>query len=105
MIAAVCKKKTADRISAALAGTVLALFVVLCTFFLSCEADHKCSDAECQICSCIMQCENCLKSLGSCGQLLLCYVFFLVILWKENVFLFSDQIQNSLISQKVRLNN
>ena len=105
MIAGVCKKKTADRVSAVLAGIVLALFVVLCTFFLACEADHKCSDSECQICSCIMQCENCLKSLESCERLILCSVFFLMILWKEDVFLFSEQILNSLISQKVRLNN
>lgn len=85
---------------------IAVLFVMLFScFYLSCQADHQCADTDCPVCAMIGQCINNLKQIGEAVVLSVCLsafcVAFLLIKGAYNF----DVSDNSLLSQKVRMNN
>ncbi len=90
------------------AACILILYIsisVFCFSFIIKEADHNCSGAGCEVCSMIAQAENTLRTLGT-GLLLCSFVFLSVCNIFENEKLCSKcLLVQTLVSQKIRLNN
>ena len=84
---------------------LLLTLMLFSAFYIIAEAGHDCEDEDCPICSCIRECERIIHQACS-GITLKTTVFlpavfiFIAVLLKTSICL-----QESLVSQKVRLNS
>ncbi|MCR5468116.1 MAG: hypothetical protein K6F37_04070 [Lachnospiraceae bacterium] len=95
-------KKT--RIISGIMVFVMLIFLLFASFFVAIEAHHDCVGEDCPICTCIEQCESIMQSAhdGLHAQVsVLPVVIFTLLFFLSGCALTAD----SLVSQKVRLNN
>ncbi|MBR2834857.1 MAG: hypothetical protein IKE43_03970 [Coriobacteriales bacterium] len=95
----------ANRITSTIMGLMLVALVLFSSFYLVAEANHDCSGEDCPICECIQQCIQTLQQIGEGAVSLTAAVipaFACLILVFLPVTLLP---QNTLVSNKVRLNN
>ena len=98
------KESDIRRIAAGIIGLMMLVIVLFSAFYIAAEANHDCTGEDCLICSCIQQCENTLRGIGggTSGQSSAIIPFLFVSL----AALFTiAAAPNTLISQKIRLNN
>ena len=94
----------AIKVSAGIIAAMLLVVLLFSAFFIVAETHHDCAGEDCLICSCIQQCENTLRGIsgGTSGQSSAIIPFLFVSL----AALFTiAAAPNTLISQKIRLNN
>lgn len=96
------KKRQMIAIMLCLAIVVVALFSMI---YIAHEANHECTGTDCPICTCIQQCENNLKQLGT-GLAALQTAVAALVLCVLSIFLFEKLIPvHTLVSRKVRLDD
>lgn len=98
-------KKNKKRIAAGIIGFLLLFAVQFFAFYLAAEANHNCSGDDCPICTCMQQCEHFLQQTGagadgSVSVILPVFGIFLCV-----VFVSADIVQETPVSQKVRMNH
>ena len=93
------------RITTVLIVSVLLCMLLFSSFYIVKERCHDCAGEDCPICMVIEQCENSLKTLTN-GHILEVVVGF-VLSFTMILSFYQESIscQNTLINQKVRLNN
>ncbi len=97
---AALKKAAAGLLSA------LLLFVLLFSaFYIAEEHDHDCSGEDCPVCACILQCENTLHQMGSGVAVRTAVVTAIILILSVFVFSLPVSVQETLVSQKIRLND
>lgn len=96
--------KSGKTINGLFAAMILVV-VLFSSFYIAYEADHNCTGKDCSVCTCIQKCENTLRQIGNgiaagisavIPVLRILFTAFLI------TFIFS---QETLVSQKIRLNN
>ncbi len=93
------------KIPAFIMGLFLSFVVLFSAFYIAAEAEHECSGEDCPICVCIHQCEQTLHRI-SCGIQESVVAFVPVILLLLAVFtVMYAAVQETLVSEKVRLND
>lgn len=86
--------------------TVVTVIVLLFSaFYLVEHAEHDCTGSECPICMVMAQCSNNLKAIGTALILASASLFLFTLTNKELHYDKIISLSNSLISQKVRMNN
>ena len=98
------QNKKAKRITAWVVMVATVLVILFSTYYLVEHSYHNCTGNECPICMVMEQCSNNLKTMSTDFVFACTSLFILTSLLKEvhyelNIF------NNSLISQKVRMNN
>lgn len=90
----------------ALVAMLATVFVLLfSTSYLIEHAEHNCTGSDCPICAIMEQCGNNLKTIIT-AIILACIAIILFSVLQETVhYQFHSVSSNSLISQKVRMNN
>lgn len=86
-------------------GVLMLSVTLLSVIYIAREADHNCVDSNCPICESIQQCEHNLKQVGSgvigqCVQIVIAAFFVRVL-----ITIVQPILCNSLVAQKIRLNN
>ncbi len=94
----------AVRIAAGALGLLLLALLLFSSFYPAAEADHDCTGEDCAVCVCIRLCENALVRFGS-GVLLLAAAAPVLLFLAAAVHVSAVFPQETLISEKVRLNN
>ena len=102
--------KVKNRSTAGILAAIMLFAVLLSAFYIASNADHyrvhhDCGDHDCPVCICIQQCESMLRGLDNgisdtavlCIPLLLLYISI-----SSHAHSFAE---NTLVSDKVRLNN
>lgn len=93
------------RIAAGIIGMMMLVIVMFSAFFIAAEKGHHCCGEDCPVCVTIQLCENMLRTLGD-GTIrqfsALVPVLFLLLVAAIYV---SEVSEDTLVSQKVRLNN
>ena len=91
--------------AAALLCLLLLAIMLFSAFYIIAESGHDCEDEDCPICACIRQCERTIHQ-ACAGTAVKTTVFFPVVFMILAVFFkTSICLQESLVSQKVRLNS
>lgn len=87
-------------------AVIATLVVVLFSTGYLCEnMEHDCMGEHCDVCATVLQCSNNLKTIST-TIIAMGVVVVLFEISKESVMMCADAVScNSLISQKVRLNN
>ena len=81
------------------------VFVMLASMlFISGHAHHDCTGEDCPICEVLMMCETNLKMTGVVALVCICH-FFSVRIIKSEFLVSRTYVFDSLISQKVRMND
>lgn len=93
------------KIASLLLITILFLVVMLSTFFIANEIHHHCDGDECPICILIEQCENTLKQIKYGFVNYYKFALFLLIISIVHISHIFYLIEDSLVSQKIRMNN
>lgn len=93
------------RITAWVALFVTVFVLLFSTFYIVEHADHICSGDDCPVCAVIEQCGDTLKTLGT-AVIIVCATSVLFFILQGKVYFEIHFFPcNSLISQKVRMNN
>ena len=79
--------------------------VMFSAFFISAEANHHCYGEDCPICVTIQLCENMLRTLGDGTVRQLSALIPLIFVLLVAAITVSELSKDTLVSQKVRLNN
>ncbi len=92
------------KISGIMAVAILTA-MLLSAFFITAHADHDCSGEDCPICACIQQCASLLRSFyggmpGGVALYIPLLMALIVVSLSEAPF-----VDDTLVSNKVRLNN
>ncbi len=94
-----------NRIAAGILGILMLFTVLFSAFYLAAEVAHDCTGEDCPICACIAQCEKAIRQIGN-GAALWTIAFLPVVSMLVLAFLFVYEFsQETLVSEKVRLNN
>ena len=103
------RKKTANEYrytAAGILGVMMLVIVLLSSSYISLEAGHNCNGEQCPICACVRICENILKQAGNgITAAVVIFAFLRILLCVSAFVLFSTLVKNTLISEKVRMNN
>ena len=94
------------KIAAGIIASMVLLYIVLSTFFISLEANHKCEDEEnCPICVCMQICQNTLHQISDIATVA-CIAFVPALLVLGVSFFVSENlIKETPVTNKIRLNN
>lgn len=93
------------RIVALFLAMIIAASMLFSFIYLAEHTNHECKGAECPICETIVQCQNNLKTIGTAVVVISAIIVFVTECTNTKL-LYRDSISyNSLITQKVRLNN
>ncbi len=99
------QNSTAKRVSAAVIAAALLLVFFLAGAFIALESDHECEGENCPVCECLEQCGITLRQLGMSlakpGVSLFTF-FFLITGTLRYIIVVCRQ---TLVSNKVRLND
>ena len=85
--------------------TIIFFVVLLSTFYIAFEYEHDCTENECPICCLMEQCESTLKQIKDgivIGFRINIPIFFIAI---QFIYLTTNIITNTLVSNKIRLND
>lgn len=93
------------RITAGIMGLMMLVLIAFSAFYIAAEADHDCSGEDCLICACIHQCENTLRGIGNGTAVKSAVVVAIVFILLAAAFVIPPELQDTLVSKKVRLNN
>ncbi len=95
-----------SKVLAALLSVSLTFILVFSFLYIIKEANHDCTGDGCEICFFINQCENNIK-VRSGGISKPCSIIHIILVISSFCFFLSetDILWNTLITQKVRLNN
>ena len=99
-------KNSKKKIAAGIIATMMLLYIVFSTFFISLEANHKCDNEEnCPICVCMQICQNTLHQISDFTAVAV--VSFVPVLLCFGVsFVISDNlVKETPVSYKIRLND
>ena len=93
------------RITAGVMGLMMLVLVLFSAFYIIAESGHDCEDEGCPICACIRQCERTIHQ--ACAGTAVKTTVFLPVVFMILAVFFKTSIclQESLVSQKVRLNS
>ena len=86
----------------AMIATVLVM--LFSCIFISNHVNHECTGHDCPVCAVVSQCENNLKTIGAVIAVCIGLFLFVQVAKAENI-LDLAFVADSLISQKVRMNN
>lgn len=94
------------KIAAGIIAMMVLLYIILSTFFISLEANHKCDDEEnCPICVCMQICQNTLHQFSDFAASVV-YSFVPVLLSIGVLFIISlNLVKETPVTNKIRLNN
>lgn len=81
------------------------LVVLFSAAFIAKYATHECDDNECPICEMMVECETTLKTLGIAAILMVVAWLIIPRIKQVCIEITRTMSSNSLISQKVRMNN
>lgn len=95
---------TSKRITAWIALAAVVLVMLFSVIYVSQHADHECTGAECPVCAVLEQCGNNIKNIGAIVVAIIAAFFLCVSIQKSVQYVISTYSDDSLISQKVRLN-
>ena len=99
---AVIKSK---RIISGIIGGMMLFIMLFSSFYIASEAVHDCCGEDCPVCTCIQLCKNTLQqisfSVSGCGPVVFMTGLILIIAVLHEVFC----LHESLISQKIRMND
>lgn len=99
------KNRRFNRMIALVVMVATVLVILFSTVFLVKHAHHHCCGEDCPVCAVMLQCSNNLRSIGTAIFFVAIGVYLFTSLLKK-VYLGEDiNLGNSLISQKVRMNN
>lgn len=93
------------RIMAGIIGIMMLFVVMLSAFYIALESGHHCEDEDCPICICIQQCENTLHQLGGVAIIQIAIIIPVVLNLVLAIRYYARLKQDTLVSQKIRLNN
>ena len=93
------------RITAGIMGSMMLVIVLFSSFYIAAEADHDCIGEDCLICACIQQCEDTLRGMANGTSSRPAFVAPVMLLFLAAAFVISSVSSNTLVSQKVRLDN
>ncbi len=98
-------KNNTTRMTAVLLCMLMLIMMLLSSFYLSIEAGHHCEEDDCPICATMQECENVLHQIGGglITQIAIAMPFLMVFF--AALLVVCELPQETLISQKVRLNN
>ena len=96
---------TANKIAAGIMGIMMLVIVLLSSFYSAAEADPDCTGEDCPICACIQQCENTLRGIGDGSATQSSAVIPVLLILFISALFVAEFSQETLVSQKVRLNN
>ena len=91
-----------------LAGAVMIAVVFVLLFsvmFLSGHVHHHCEDEDCPICMVMAQCSDNIKTLSAAIAFICCGLLLIAPILNIRAVSGSDSVTNSLVFQKVRMNN
>lgn len=90
---------------AGIMGILMLFFILFSSVYMIAEADHECTGDHCPVCVCIEQCENMLYQIGT-GVITVIEVIIPVLYTAFYAVLISHVFTGeTLISEKVRMNN
>lgn len=99
-----------NRSAAGLLSAIMFFAVLLSAFYIASNADHyrvhhDCRDHDCPVCICLQQCDSMLRGSdrGVSDSAVLCIPLFLILI-SISLPAYS-YTENTLVSNKVRLNN
>lgn len=93
------------RITAWIAMAAVVFVMLFSVIYIPKHADHKCTETECPVCAVIHQCENNIKNIGTVAATLVTAFFLCLSIQKGLQYISTVCSNDSLISQKVRMNN
>ncbi len=97
--------KITGKTAAGILGILLLLTVLLSSFYVSTEIHHHCSGEDCPVCACVQQCENLLHRIGDGSAAALALVIPVCCLFVVMLFAVNRLGRETLVTQKIRLND
>ena len=81
------------------------VILLFSSFYIALETHHDCCGEDCPYCECIKQCHNTLNQFGD--GMLFCIVIAVPVVFAlvSKTLFVSDRLQETLVSNKVRLND
>ena len=93
------------KIAAGVVCILMIAAVLFSAFYISAESGHDCTGDNCPICACICQCEKTLHQMGD-GTPVMTVAAIPVILYVLKAFFAAcELLQDTPVSEKVRLND
>ncbi len=99
------KRIIAKRTLAGIMGLMMLVIVLFSSFYVAAEADHDCTGEDCQVCVILHQCENILRRAGEAAAVLSAAVLPVLFTILAVLCLAAAVLQETPVSQKVRMNN
>lgn len=97
-------RSRALRMISGIMAVMMLVIVLLSSFYVIAEADHRCTGEDCPVCAVIRQCENTIRRFGALTEQVVSFVLPVMIVF--SVFISAIVFQAvSPVSRKVRLNN
>lgn len=93
------------RLSAIILCFMMVMLMSLSAFYIADEAGHKCNDDNCPVCAVIHQCENVLHNITDSSFLTLSVLIPIIFFLVNSLLLEVNTTQETLVSQKIRLND
>lgn len=93
------------RFTAGIMAMMLLFAMLFSVFFLSAEVGHECNHNDCPICACMQQCSNTIHSISDsfvAVSAAIIPIIYFISFAKSDVFNIKAE---TLVSQKVRLDN
>ena len=90
---------------AGILGIMTAVLVLICSFYVVTKTDHDCEGEDCPVCACIQACENVLRQADGCTPVMDAVMLPVLLFTVPFYFQADCFVQNTLISEKVRLND
>ena len=98
-------KRDMKRHIALLTAGVLLFLVLFAVFFEAFETEHECSGEDCPVCAFLIQCENMIRTAGSCLSAAVCLCFAAMTAETAVSCHFYEIPAVTLVTSKVRLND
>ncbi len=91
-------------------AVIMLIIVLLSAFYIASHAEHNnvhhnCSDHDCPICACIQQCESMLRGFGDNSQGSADLFMSLLLIFSTISITACFRMENTPVSNKVRMNN
>ena len=94
------------KIAAGIIASMVLLYIVLSTFFISLEANHKCEDEEnCPICEMLQICTNTLHQISDIATAVIVAFVPALLVLGVSFFVSENLIKETPVTNKIRLNN
>ena len=98
-------KRDMKKHIALLTAGVLLFLVLFAVFFEAFETEHDCSGEDCPVCAFLIQCENMIRTAGSCVPAAVCLYLAVMLAGTAVLLHFYEVPAVTLVTSKVRLND